>query len=123
MRTVVMAAAVFVCSTATVLAQTPSETTLPVMPMPSASATPHAHPSPRPTSVMTFANPGAKHALSSANGASCGRNAVAAQQRVNPITDQPQAGTLVSVPITPGGGSIASATNRRQQADACTHGH
>jgi hypothetical protein len=70
---------------------------------------------------MTFTNPSSKHNLTTANGASCTRNAASAQQRINPITGQPQAATIVSIPITKGGGSVASATNRQQQLDACAH--
>ncbi len=98
--------------------------TLPVMPMPAPTRSPRPHASARPMPIMTFTNPAAKHGVSSANGGSCiRRNAVAAQQRINPITGQPQAGTLVSVPITSGSGSIARATNHQQQIDACAHTH
>jgi hypothetical protein len=118
-------AVLLIASTVPVAAQTPSSTTLPVLPMPRVSATPHVHLTPRPTAVSTFTNPGSKHAhvLTPAGGSSCTRNAIAAQQRVNPITGQPQAGTLVSVPIGNNAGTLASATNHQQQIDACAHGH
>jgi hypothetical protein len=72
---------------------------------------------------MTFSNPAAKHNLSSANGSSCVRNGVAAQRHINPITGQPQAGTLVSIPLGRNSGTMASATNHQQQIEACAHGH
>ena len=102
-----------------------AQTSLPVLPMPSphASHTPRAVPSAHPMPIMTFTNPAPKHGLSSASAQSCSRNATAAQQRVNPITGQPQAGTLVSIPITKGAGSLPSATNHQQQIEACAHPH
>jgi hypothetical protein len=124
MRSLLIAVALIAVA-APALAQTPSSTTLPVLPTPHASATPHPHPSPRPTAVMTFTNPAPKRGQqATANGTTCTRNGVAAQQQhINPITGQPQASTIVSVPITGGSGSIASATNRQQQLEACAHGH
>ncbi|HEY5349398.1 MAG TPA: hypothetical protein VIJ64_06690 [Candidatus Lustribacter sp.] len=50
-----------------------------------------------------------------------GPNANRAQQAVNPITGKPQAAPFVSIPLTKGGGSVASATTRAQQAQACAH--
>jgi hypothetical protein len=118
-------AVVLIASAGRALAQTPSSTTLPVLPMPAVSATPHARLTPRPTAVSTFTNPGSKHAhvLTPAGGSSCNRNATAAQQRINPITGQPQAATIVSVPIGSNAGTVASATNHQQQIEACAHGH
>ncbi len=85
-----------------------------------ASASPGPHASKKP--FMTFTNPSSsKHGQPTASGASCTRNAASLPQRTNPITGQPQAATIVSVPLTKGGGSVASATNRQQQLDACAH--
>jgi len=121
----VLIAVMLVAAAGPAAAQTPSSTTLPVLPMPKVTPTPHVRVTPRPSAVSTFTNPGSKHAhvLTPAGGSSCNRNATAAQQRVNPITGQPQAGTLVSVPIGNNAGTVASATNHQQQIDACAHGH
>jgi hypothetical protein len=80
--------------------------------------TPHAQKTP----FQAFTNPAGK-GQSPANASLCNRSSVGAQQaqHVNPITGQPQASTIVSVPVTKGGGSIASATNRQQQVEACAH--
>jgi hypothetical protein len=96
----------------------PSVLTPPPLP-----ATPAAHPhtSPRPTAVMTFRNPAAKGGSTPMSAAACNRSPVYAQQRLNPITGQPQTATLVSIPVTKGGGSIASATTRKGQQEACAH--
>jgi hypothetical protein len=104
----------------------PNPTVLTPPPLPShapvAAHSPHPHPSTRATPFMTFSNPAAKGRT---NGTACNRTAMtSAQQRTNPITGQPQAATIVSVPITSGGGSVKSATAAQQQADACAHsGH
>jgi hypothetical protein len=125
MRTALIAAGILIASIVPAAAQTSSSTTLPVVSMPKATATPHVPVTPRPTAVSTFTNPSSKHAhvLTPAGGSSCNRNAVAAQQRVNPITGQPQAATIVSVPIGNNAGTVASATNHQQQIEACAHGH
>jgi hypothetical protein len=46
-----------------------------------------------------------------------------AQTDVNPITGKLQAAPIIEIPVTKGGGSVASATTRAQQAQACAHGH
>jgi len=103
-------------------AQTPSSTTLPVVSMPRPTATPHVHQTPRPTAVTTFTNPSStKAGQTTAGGAVCNRNATAAQAHVNPITGQPQAATIVSVPLSKDSTTIAGSTNRRQQIEACAH--
>jgi len=81
---------------------------------------PHPHGSGRPAPFMTFTNPSG---LSPAGGASCVRNGIAAQQRINPITGQPQAATIVSIPVTSHSGTMKSATNHQQQIEACAHTH
>ena len=100
----------------------PYATTLHV-PAAHTTATPQrvAVPSARATPVMTLTNPPHK-GPASVNGTNCTRNGVAAQQQtINPITGQPQAATIVSIPVTKGGGSIPSATTRQQQLEACAH--
>jgi hypothetical protein len=88
-----------------------------------------ATPSPAPAGVMErkvatpLTNPGRHHVgTSSLTGAGCiGPRANAAQTRTNPITGQPQAAPIIEIPI--GGGSVANATNRAQQNQACLHPH
>jgi hypothetical protein len=74
----------------------------------------------------TFSNPGdPKYNPGTLSGQDCvsGRGANAAQQTVNPITGKPQAATFISIPLGPGGGSVASSTTKAQQAQACGHPH
>jgi hypothetical protein len=72
---------------------------------------------------MTLTNPGASSSTSTMSGAGCGGpRANAAQTAINPITGQPQAAPIVAVPLTKGAGTVASATNHAQQAQACAHG-
>jgi hypothetical protein len=87
---------------------------------PHVARSPHPHGSGRPAPFMTFTNPSG---LSSAGGSSCARNGVVAQGRVNPITGQPQAATIVSIPVTSHSGTMKSATNHQQQIEACAHAH
>jgi hypothetical protein len=73
---------------------------------------------------MTFSNPGnPKYNPGTRSGRDCisGRGANEGQQSINPITGQPKAATIVSIPLGNGGGSVASATTRAQQAQACGH--
>jgi hypothetical protein len=73
---------------------------------------------------MTFTNPAnPKNNPGTRSGRDCisGRGANAAQQTVDPVTGKPRAATFLSVPLTKGGGSVASATSRSQQAAACAH--
>jgi hypothetical protein len=51
-----------------------------------------------------------------------GPTAMRSQNMVNPITGLPQAAPIIEIPVTKGGGSVASATTRAQQAQACVHG-
>ncbi len=92
-------------------------------------------PSPQPSSAMphsammhkvknTLVNPGAQNAVAPMRGSGCiGPNANAAQTAINPITGQPQAATIVSVPLGSGSGTVASSTNHAQQSEACAHAH
>jgi hypothetical protein len=105
-------------------AQTPGPYVTSLVPPPLPARTPHVaraprpHGSGRPAPFMTFTNPSG---LSAAGGSSCSRNAIAAQQHVNPITGQPQTATIVSIPVTSNSGTMKSATNHRQQIEACAH--
>jgi hypothetical protein len=71
----------------------------------------------------TFTNPGAGHASPRPmSGQGCIASHInASQTNVNPITGKPQAAPIVSIPLTPNSGSIASATTRAQQSHACAH--
>jgi len=107
-------------------AQTPGPYVTSLVPPPLPARTPHGarsphpHGSGRPSPVMTFTNPSG---LSPAGGSACVRNGIPAQQRVNPITGQPQAATIVSIPVTSQSGTMKSATNHQQQIEACAHAH
>jgi hypothetical protein len=73
---------------------------------------------------MSLTNPGAAHnTTGTMSGAGCQSGAVAnaAQLAVNPINGRAQAAPIISIPITKGGGSVASATTKAQQAHACAH--
>jgi hypothetical protein len=75
---------------------------------------------------MTFSNPGnPKYNPGTRSGRDCisGRGANAGQQTINPVTGQPKAATIVSIPLGQGGGSVASSTSKAQQAQACGHAH
>jgi hypothetical protein len=75
---------------------------------------------------MTFTNPAnPKGNPGTRSGADCmsGRGANAGQETIDPVTGKPRAATFVSIPLTSGGGSVASATARKQQAAACGHSH
>jgi hypothetical protein len=89
-----------------------------------APAAPHKHNATMHKSQpMTFTNP-ANHTANagSMSGQGCiGQNANAAQTAINPITGKPQAAPIVVVPVTKGGGSVASATKHAQQNQACAH--
>jgi hypothetical protein len=121
-------AAALAVSVAPASAQTmppyPTVLTPPPLPAHTAAAahSPRPHPSTKASPFMTFSNPSGHGPVSST---ACSRTAMSAQQqRTNPITGQPQAATIVSVPITSGSGSVKSATAAQQQAEACAHsGH
>ena len=73
---------------------------------------------------LTFSNPGnSKYNPGTRSGRDCisGRGANAGQQTVDPVTGKPRAATIVSIPLGNGGGSVASATTKAQQAQACGH--
>jgi hypothetical protein len=73
---------------------------------------------------MVLKNPGASSNTSTMSGQGCiGPRANAAQTAINPINGQKQAAPIVAVPLTSGAGTVASATNRAQQNQACVHGH
>jgi hypothetical protein len=90
-----------------------------------------AHPKPTPAGhygkvhhVTSLANPGAqRNKVGTMNGAGCMSGAMASRSQlaVNPINGKAQAAPIVSVPIGKGGGSVADATTRAQQAHACAH--
>jgi hypothetical protein len=84
-------------------------------------ATTQPHASARPAAVTTFTNPGGKGRSSPMSASACNRAPRNVPASVNPITGQPQAATIVSVPITKGGGSIANATSQKQTQEACAH--
>jgi len=93
-----------------------------------AQAAPEQHSTPRPAPMSTklnvqhFTNPGeAKTHPMSGQGCVSNPGALRAAHAVNPINGQAQAKTIVSVPITKGGGSVAASTTRAQQAEACAH--
>jgi hypothetical protein len=74
--------------------------------------------------VSSLTNPGAqRYKVGTMNGAGCQSGAVAnsAQLAVNPINGQAQAAPIISIPLNKGGGSVADATTRAQQAHACAH--
>ena len=87
-----------------------------------------ASPPPAPMStklhVTNFTNPGSEktHPM---NGQGCtsAHGASRAAMTVNPVNGHAQAATIVSIPITKGGGSVANSTTRAQQAEACAHTH
>lgn len=73
---------------------------------------------------LTFSNPrNPKYNPGIRTGRDCisGRGANAGQQTVDPVTGKPRAATIVSIPIGNGGGNVASATTKAQQAQACGH--
>jgi hypothetical protein len=92
-----------------------------------------AHPTP--TSPVNYAkikhvhnlvNPGRpSHNVGTMSGAGCQTGVMAnkAQSSVNPINGKAQAAPLISIPITKGGGSVANATTKAQQAYTCAHPH
>lgn len=101
---------------------------------PAPHGTPAAHASPgghatssaysKKIPVNTFNNPGSHGATpGTMSGQGCinGPTANRAQTTVNPVNGKPQAATIVSVPLGKGSGSVANATTRQQQAEACAH--
>jgi hypothetical protein len=88
-----------------------------------------ATPAPHASSAMShhvqpsLRNPGARTGQPTMNGQGCisGHNANASQTAVNPITGKAQAKPIIEIPLGKGAGSVASATNRAQQHQACAH--
>jgi hypothetical protein len=88
---------------------------------------------PTPTSPVNYAkikhvhnlvNPGKPtNNVGTMSGAGCQTGVMAskAQLAVNPINGQAQAAPFVSIPITKGGGNVANATTKAQQAHTCAH--
>jgi hypothetical protein len=89
-----------------------------------AATPPPAPMSTRLHSATTFHNPGSEktHPMSG-QGCVSGPGANRAATTVNPVNGHAQAATIISIPITKGGGSVANATTHKQQAEACAHTH
>jgi hypothetical protein len=90
-----------------------------------AASAPHKHNATlHQSKPMTFTNPAAPRSNSgSMTGQGCiGQNANASQTAINPITGKPQAAPIVAIPVSHGAGTVASATQRAQQNQACAHG-
>ena len=73
------------------------------------------------SSLSNPANRKSNPGTMSGQGCMSGPTATRAQLVVNPITGKLQAAPIIAVPLTKGGGSVASATTRAQQAQACAH--
>jgi hypothetical protein len=105
-------------------------TLLTAVPAGAQSPKPHATPTSAAMSkkipVTNLSNPGNRSnnaGTMSGQGCISGPTANRAQTTVNPINGHAQAATIVSVPLGKGSGSVASATTRQQQAQACAHTH
>jgi hypothetical protein len=95
--------------------------------VPVAAQAPHPTPSLAGASrkvPLTLSNPNSSSNTHAMSGQGCisGPTANRAQQVINPVTGKPQAAPIVEIPISKGGGSVANATTRAQQAHACAHG-
>jgi len=99
---------------------------------PAAAQTPRPHGTPtsgamvRKVPASNFVNPGnnaSRVGPMSGQGCMSGPGANRSLAAVNPITGQAQAAPIISIPLGPGGGSVANATTRAQQAQACAHTH
>lgn len=98
-----------------------------------ACAAPAVAQGPRPTPTMAAAmhkvpltslqNPNARHTPAPMSGRACNSGVMAnrALRTINPINNQPRAAPIVSIPLTKNGESVATATTRAQQAQACAH--
>ena len=92
---------------------------------PAAAQTPKPHSanlvSPHGASLLN--NPNARVTPHSIHGRACNGPIMAhrAQTAVNPINGQSQAAPIISIPLGKNGGSVANATSRAQQAQACAH--
>jgi hypothetical protein len=73
---------------------------------------------------VNLSNPRSRSNTHSMSGQGCisGPTANRALQEVNPITGKLMAAPILEIPLTKGGGSVADATTRAQQAHACAHG-
>jgi hypothetical protein len=89
-------------------------------------------PTPRPTGAMgirrvpiSLQNPANRKnnpGVMGGQGCISGPTSVRAQTTaINPVNGQAQAAPIISIPLTKGGGDVASATTRAQQAHACAH--
>jgi hypothetical protein len=78
-----------------------------------------------PARPLTFTNPAPRgNAAGPMSGSGCiAAGAGAAPNAVNPITGKAQAAPVVEVPLSKDGSTVASATTRAQQAQACAHPH
>jgi hypothetical protein len=127
MRTLLIALVASAALTAPAAAQSTTTATVPaaqasyaaVHPSPAAHAA--TKPGATPTPFMTFNNPVHNKNLPTASGADCNRMTASTMGNKNPVNGAQGSQTLVSVPITKGGGSVASSTNRAQQRNACGH--
>jgi hypothetical protein len=92
-----------------------------------AAQTPHATPTSAAMSqkvpAMNLTNPANRSNPHTMSGQGCisGPTANRAQLAINPITGKLMADPIVEIPLTKGGGSVANATTRAQQAHACAH--
>jgi hypothetical protein len=84
---------------------------------------PSVKPRPHKTPVSSLSNPAGRSNTHTMSGQGCisGPNANRAQLAINPVTGKPYGNAIVEVPLTKGGGSVANATTRAQQAHACAH--
>ena len=103
-------------------------------PTPAAHANPTAHAAAHTTAtssayskkiqVNSFSNPGqhgSTPGVMSGSGCQTGGQANRAATTVNPVNGHPGSSTVVAIPIGKGSGSVANATTRQQQAEACAH--
>jgi hypothetical protein len=98
--------------------------------VPATAQTPHATPTSaamsRKIPATNLANPANRSTnphVMSGQGCISGPTATRAQLAVNPITGKAQAAPIVVIPLSKGAGSVANATTRAQQAQACAHPH
>jgi hypothetical protein len=99
---------------------------------PAGAQTPGPHGTPTSSALIrkvpasNFVNPGNKASRvgpMSGQGCMSGPGANRALANVNPINGHAQTTPIIAIPIGKGGGSVANATTRAQQAHACAHTH